>query len=296
MSDPYYGLPVRTIENDTLRVDYLAEAGPRLVRLFLSGNDENLLGEVPEKTWDTPYGKYSLRGGHRLWHSPEAFPRSYFPDDGGVQVDAIDRGVRLVQPVETPTGIRKSIEVQLADQGPRLVITHTLKNEGVWPVELAPWAITVFPLGGVAVLPDRLEPSREGELPPDRRMVLWPYQNWKDQRLQLDNRFLLIHARAQLPPVKVGYPNRSGWIGYYRKGVFICKCFDPQLDQPHSDFGCNAESYCNDAFIELETLGVFTKLEPGASVTHTERWEIFPNLDFPPTFEGIEKLVSTLRL
>jgi len=33
MTLDFHGLPVRSLENDQLRVDYLAEAGPRLVRL-----------------------------------------------------------------------------------------------------------------------------------------------------------------------------------------------------------------------------------------------------------------------
>jgi hypothetical protein len=63
---------------------------------------------------------------------------------------------------------------------------------------------------------------------------------------------------------------------------------------PHVDHGCNAESYCNDEFIELETLGPLVKLEPGQFVTHTETWELYTELVpdlIPPE---IQKVIDAL--
>ena len=47
MTTDFHGLPTRSLENNHLRVDYLLEAGPRLVRLILAGSSANLLAEVP---------------------------------------------------------------------------------------------------------------------------------------------------------------------------------------------------------------------------------------------------------
>jgi len=62
----FHGLPTRSIGNQHLRIEFLAEAGPRIVRLFVGGGDDNLLAELPEVKMETPYGDYSLYGGHRL--------------------------------------------------------------------------------------------------------------------------------------------------------------------------------------------------------------------------------------
>ena len=68
----YYGHPTRRLATDFLTLDYLIDAGPRLVRLSLKGSDTNLLGETPDVGWDMPGGShYHLLGGHRLWASPE---------------------------------------------------------------------------------------------------------------------------------------------------------------------------------------------------------------------------------
>ena len=81
MSQDFYGYPTRTLANEHIRLDYLTTAGPRLVRLSLAGSDDNLLAEVADIKIPTPHGEFNLFGGHRLWHSPEAFPRSYLPDN-----------------------------------------------------------------------------------------------------------------------------------------------------------------------------------------------------------------------
>src|SRR5258708_2911798 len=87
MSGDYFGLPTHSIKSKHLRLEFLAAAGPRLVRLFLGDSGENQLAEAPNFQHDTPYGVYRYLGGHRLWHGPEAFPRSYIPDNDGLTVE-----------------------------------------------------------------------------------------------------------------------------------------------------------------------------------------------------------------
>ena len=61
----------------------------------------------------TPYGDYYFRGGHRIWHAPEAMPRTYIPD-GELQITELPDGVLLESPTEPGTGIRKQIKLQQA--------------------------------------------------------------------------------------------------------------------------------------------------------------------------------------
>ena len=69
---------------------------------------QDLLAEVPDIHWTTPYGEYYLRGGHRLWHAPEAVPRSSVPDNGGLTVEGRDGAVYLSQPPEPVTAFAKA--------------------------------------------------------------------------------------------------------------------------------------------------------------------------------------------
>jgi len=279
----YYGLPTRVLRNQYLRLEFLAAAGPRLVRCapLTAGAQAggNLLAEVPDFKFNTAYGDFHFRGGHRLWHAPEAAPRTYVPDDDGLTIEETPGGVKLIGPVEAATGFRKSIEIQLQPDRPAVTLRHELQYSGAWPVEAAPWAITQLQLGGIGVLPQPAG-AVNGELLPNRQLALWPYASWRDPRLELGDDFMLFRAEAR-PPFKIGYRNTHGWLGYWRAGVFFLKRFDQPGSGPYPDFGSNAEMYCNDAFFELETLGALTRVEPGQTLTHVEVWEIYRGLDLP---------------
>jgi hypothetical protein len=278
MNNDFHGLPTRRLENQHLRLEYLAEAGPRLVRLQPAGSDENLFAELPDLMVYTPYGEYNFRGGHRLWHAPEAMPGSYMPDNTGLKVEELPDGVRLLQPAEPGTGIGKSMEIHLEPDKPILYIHHELRNHGPEPVEMAPWAITQFKLGGTLILPQPAELADPAGLLPNRHLVLWPYTHWDDPRLGLNDDFILIHAQPKLPPLKLGYRNLHGWMGYWQSGLLFVKRFALLASQPYPDYGCNVETYCNDQFIELESLGPLCRLEPGQSTRHTETWELYHGL------------------
>jgi hypothetical protein len=65
-------------------------------------------------------------------------------------------------------------------------------------------------------------------------------------------------------------------------GVLFRKTFDVLAGLPHPDNNCNAEMYCGNQFIELESVAPLTKLQPGDSVSHTETWDILAGLDSLP--------------
>jgi hypothetical protein len=292
----YYTHPTLRIENRFFAVDYLTRAGPRLVRLLVAGSEQNLLAELPEMTIPTSLGDYHILGGHRLWHAPEATPRSYLPDYDGVQVENLpDGSVLLTQPVEPASGMRKAMQLTLAPDAPLLTIQHSLTNAGLWPVECAPWAITQLKLGGLAIIPQQVGVPA-AQLLPDRRMTIWNYTRLQDPRLHLGDDFILLEAASRLPPCKIGVPNPQGWLAYLVGEVLLVKRFTPRPDLPHPDSGCDTEVYCNDQFIELETLGALLVMQPGQTVTHTETWQIFTGVKFPPTLDGVRAMVKALGL
>ncbi len=296
VSPSFHGLRTRSLTNGRLNLEYLDEAGPRIVHLSRAGTDENLMAEVPDIGIPTAYGTFRLYGGHRLWHSPEAMPRSYVPDDGGCIAELIPDGVLLSGPVETPTGIKKSLRVQLAPDRAAVTVTHRLENCGSWPVELAPWAITQLRLGGVAIFPQTQGKLDGPGLLPNRNLVLWPYTRLADPRLSLNDDLCLLHADPDAHPVKIGYLNRAGWAAYLTGGVLFVKRWTPQPEAEHVDFGCNCESYCNDRFIEVETVGPLASLAPGETATHMEEWELLSTEGIAPTLDGVRELVTQLGL
>jgi hypothetical protein len=273
----------RTLQAGFLELDYLENAGPRILGLRYKGS-ANLFASVPEISIPTPYGDYHYIGGHRLWYAPEAMPRSYVPDNDGVTITELSNGLLLQSKLESDTKIRKSIEIHLSPDLPQVSLKHTLENEGLWDVELAPWTITMFRLGGVAILPCQSEEVDMNDLLPNRRISLWAYSKINDPRLLYYDDFICVSANSEMSMLKIGTFNPRGWIAYWNDGVLFRKTFNVQSDDTYPDNGCNAEVYCDEHFIELESLAPLVKLSAGGSVSHTENWELYDRLeqDFIP--------------
>ncbi|HNA56350.1 MAG TPA: hypothetical protein PLM13_18580 [Anaerolineales bacterium] len=270
----------RALKNDFLQIEYFT-ASQRIMGLSLAGKPNMLADISGAPPIQTPWGEFHFRGGHRLWHAPEAMPRTYAPDTGEMIITDLPDGVILETQTEPGTGIRKRIEIHLAADKPSVRLKHTLINDGLWPVELAPWAITQFRLGGTAILPMPVGNVDAAGLLPNRQISFWPYTRINDPRLSLRDDYVIFKADA-LPPFKMGYFNPHGWLAYWLDGVLFRKTFEVQTGSLHPDNNCNAEIYCGDQFVELESLAPLEKLDTNASVTHTETWDIFTDLDSLP--------------
>ena len=204
--------------------------------------------------------------------APEAVPQTYIPDNAGLAIETLADGVRLPQPTESATGICKSIEIRLHDDAPCASLIHRLQNASGRSIEVAPWAITMLPLGSTVIFP-LCSQSDGGMAQPDRALVLWQYTRVRDLRLQISDAYAIIQARAELPPCKIGALNRAGWVAYLRESVLFVKRFQAKPEHPHVDRGCNVEVYCNDRYIELETLAPTQRLAPNEIAEHIETWE-----------------------
>ena len=213
-------------------------------------------------------------------------PRTYAPDTGELQITDLPDGVILETQTEPGTGIRKRIEIRLAAGQPSVTLTHTLINDGLWPIELAPWTITQFRLGGTAILPLPVGNMDPSGLLPNRSLSFWPYARLTDPRLSLRDEFSLFHAEADAT-FKMGYFNSHGWLAYWVDGVLFRKSFGAQTDVKYPDNNCNAELYCNDEFVELESLSPLVTLNPGGSTQHVETWDVFEKSALPDELKEI---------
>ena len=68
------------LRNRRMELVVTTDVGPRIMRLAFRGGP-NLLKEYPEHLGKRGGNAWRLYGGHRLWHAPEASPRTYWPDN-----------------------------------------------------------------------------------------------------------------------------------------------------------------------------------------------------------------------
>ena len=271
-----FPLPIASIENDHLRVDYCTTVGPRLIGLYAKQADMNLLVPTPDIHWPTPHGEYYLYGGHRVWKAPED---SFYncPEDH-LKVDVENDRVTLRSEVDA-SGLQKEISFCL-DQH-RVQLTHRITWHGNQPIEMAPWTITQLPLGGLAILPQ--SGLREGSMP-TRSLAVWPYASLTDPRLELHDDLILVHGTADQKYFKAGSYNPFGWAAYLLNNVLFIKHFPVSDFRKLPDMGSNVETFVWDAYLELETLGELVWLPPGESVTFEETWEILSG-EYHPTLD-----------
>lgn len=254
--------------------------GPRITSLRSTrGRAGNLFLEFPA---DQPrYHGYHLRGGHRLWHAPEDIVRTYQPDDDPLTVKILPKGVQLTQPTEPLTGLQKSVRIEVL--GERTVkVTHTLTNRGIWPVECAPWVLTMLRPGGLGVLP--LHPKGDhakGDLLPTYSLVPWTFTDLSLPLWQLRRDFIAVDVAAAKTAQKLGITHYPGWSAYWVDGTAFVKHAAPIAGARYPDLGSCFEVFTNGTFIELETLGPLSALAPGRSTSHVEHWGVLDGIAKP---------------
>lgn len=268
----YYNLQTDSIENKFLKIEYLIDRGPRIVRLIYKPTKVNLLAEVPGVKLNSPYGEYTVHGGHRVWAAPESPEFTYIPDDNGLTVSKGEGHVRLTGAVEFATGLQKTIEIELVNGAPEVNFRHTLTNKGSNPVTCALWVITMLPAGGSATMPLRGRPG--SPLQADRQIGIWPYTRLNDPRLQITDEELRININDRPDIFKIGSRCPQGWLTYLYNGILFRKEFKFDHGAIYQDMGCNAEIYTDGKIIELESLSGLVTLNPSQSIRHDETWKI----------------------
>ncbi len=287
------GIPIVVAEVGDLLVGVTRTVGPRILFLGHSRRPTfNLFGVLPDATVRTAEGDWRLFGGHRLWTSPEATPRSYSMDDAPVDVQ-VDKGRVVIRGnPEQANSVAKTVTLRPAADG-GLDVVHTIANTGRWPLRFSCWALSVMRAGGFAVVPFAPAKVDAAGLLPDRRLVFWPYSDPADRRFSSDGQFLFVRqVQAAAGPFKVGVTARPAWAAYCVGGMAFVKSF-AAAEGEYPDGGCTVEVYTSAAMLELETLGPLTTVEPGCSVSHTERWRVFADIGpLRPSAAGIAGLVS----
>ncbi|NKI20841.1 hypothetical protein HFN20_06350 [Paenibacillus dendritiformis] len=270
------------LENGIYTVIVPLGFGIRIMHLSLKGG-ENVFFEDTEGAVQHQGEEFAalggegwkLRGGHRLWASPEAYPRTYVPDDKPIQYAVAGNGVKLLAPVEPWTQTAKEIELQFRDD--RIEVIHRITNHGPWPIELAPWALSVMAPGGTAIVPHS---RRETGFLPNRVFALWPYTKMNDERVDWGDDVIQVRQCADIERAfKFGTRNEEGWAAYAVNGTLFEKSYEPQQEAVYPDFGCSFELYTNDKIMELETLGPLAALPPGGQAVHKEIWKLAPCTD-----------------
>lgn len=288
---PYLGAQNNIrLTNGVVELVIATDYGPRVMRYAMvgSGPDGNIFATIDGLTLKTSLGDWYIRGGHRMWIAPEAIPRSYEPDNTPIEAQVDGNTVKLIEPTEKTTQIQKEMWVTLDPTGSHVTVVHRLTNKGLFGVDMAVWALSAMNKGGTAVFPQEPFVSHDAEVRPARPMVLWGYTNLTDPRWIFGKSYFTLHQDPTMKDAqKIGILNRLGWAAYARNGNLFLKRFSYDSAKSYPDYNCNNETFTNDVFLELETLGSLEHVEPGQTITHVENWWLYKGVDLGNGEAGI---------
>ena len=266
------------ISNGEVELIVTGDVGPRIIRYGFVGG-QNLFKEFPEQIGKTGEKDFQLRGGDRVWKAPEDPVATWAPDNVPVTVQITPTGVIAREPVEPLTNLQKEIEVSLAPSGTSVTVSHRITNRGLFTIEFAPWALTMMAQGGMVVTGFPPRGHHPQNLEATNPLTMWAYTNLADPRWKFTRKYLTLRQDPNNSDAqKLGLFNPSTWAAYILNSeVFVKRgTADPAGHYP--DFGCSFETFTNNLFLEVETLGPLSKVAPGTTIQLVEHWGLFRNV------------------
>ena len=272
------------------------DLGPRIIRLGFVGQ-ENEFCEYSDQLPRVGGSEWQPYGGHRLWHAPEVFPRTYYPDNTAVKYEDHQSFIRFICAPEVENGVQKELDVELLEGKAQVRVNHRIRNVGLWPVELAPWAISVMATEGVAVVPLPPRLPHPGNFVVSNTISLWPVTDMSDARFVWGKAFVLFKQSPEnIGPQKIGLSVPAGWGAYARKGPLFLKQVTYQPGASYPDNGCNVELYNQENMAELETLGPLSLIPTGEAVEHLETWTLLDHIPQPRNEADVQTSLLPLLL
>jgi hypothetical protein len=266
------------VELGPYRLDVAEGFGPRVTGLRRGDGPQMFASLGPDAVLRHPGGIYSFRGGHRVWAAPEVARITYAADDDPCVVTAGEDSVEVTGKADA-AGVIKTIAVSLA--GDTLEVTSRIALTSALEDQVAPWAITQLPPGGVAVLPV----TGPATTPlPNRQIILWPYTDLTDDRIEIGKDSILVRASSG-GNLKLGLGAATRRFGYWREGSLFVKGSMPGDGGSVPDFGAAAQLFVGEGFCELETVGSLISGAPGESGAVVEKWTVVECEDLDSAIE-----------
>lgn len=291
------------ISNGDAELIVTLDVGPRVISYRLPGGF-NVMKNYDEMMGNTGEAEWQIRGGLRFWLAPEDLTRTYFPDNNPVKHEQLGpRTVKFIPPPEREYGVQKEMIIALAERGTKVSVTLRVTNIGPLVTELAPWAPTVMAPGGVEIIPQPPHRNHPGhpsnakspaDFAPTQELILWPFFDFTDSRWTLGSRYLMLRQDPKKGPTKIGLAHRMGWVAYLNQGNLFVKRINYVEGATYPDMGTNYQTFSNEDMLEMETVGVLTRLNPGESAELNETWELFGKVSEVRAEEDVDRHILPL--
>ena len=262
---------VFTLKNGNVTMTVDTEKGGKI--LSLKHQDKEV---ISQSRFPESFGSTFWTSPQKEWNWPpvaEFDKMSYTVEQQG------ENRLTISSQVSQRLGLSVGKDFQTDAKDGAFVISYSIKNEGSEPRRVAPWEITRVTNGDGIIF---------FNAPIDS---IWPAG-------LMD--FKAAHGAAwyktdEAPQNRKVNADGSGWLAYCADGLLLIKQF-PDLKAGEPAPGeAEVQVYVNrgKTYIELESQGAYTLLQPGEKLTWTVRWYLKP-VDAAP--EPSEELIKNLSL
>jgi hypothetical protein len=104
---------------------------------------------------------------------------------------------------------------------------------------------------------------------------MWAYTNLADPRWTFTRKYMALRQDPNNHDAqKLGLFNADTWAVYLLNGEAFVKSAQANPAAMYPDFGCSFETFTNNEFLEMETLGPLAKVSPGHVAEQVEHWSL----------------------
>jgi len=274
------------ISNGEVELIVSTDVGPRVLRYGFAGG-QNLFAEFKQEQGKSGEKSWMARGGHRLWMAPEKQPDTYALDNSTVKAVVKGSVLELTAAVEKETGLEKVLIIKLAEKGSDVEVTHRIHNMSGKAKRFAPWALTMMAPGGTAIAAFPKRGTHDANLLPTNPLTMWSYTDFTDKRWTFTKKYMLLRQDPKVSaPQKAGIFNKDTFAAYLLGADLFVKRTTADASKTYVDYGCSFETFTNENFLELETVGPLTDVQAGSGVEHVERWSLHKDVKIPSLKTG----------
>ena len=247
--------------------------------LSLKHGEQEIISQLQRPEW---FGSTFWTSPQREWNWP---PVQEFDKQPYTVVQRTTDHLSITSPVSQRLGLSVGkdyrIEPSRSKKRPgAFVVTYSIKNEGTAPRRVAPWEITrVVNDNGIIFF----------EAPLDS---IWP----ADLMTFTNTYGASWYETDEAPQNRKVNANAAGWLAYSADGFLLLKQFQ-NLRPGEAALGeAEVQVYVNagKTYIELESQGAYTLLQPGESLQWAVRWHLAATGDAPLPSKALMNRVKTL--
>ena len=257
---------LRELKTGPLSATIDTGAGGKIISLKYKGKEVISQTRQPES-----FGSTFWTSPQKEWNWPPVPELDKYPYE--VEIDAADKLV-ITSSVSPRLGVKVKKQFRTVERDHSLVVDYTIVNAGKEPRKVAPWEITRVPNEGLIFF----EAPAEGITPSG----LMPFTfsdgiAWYQTDTTNENRKINSDGK--------------GWLAYLNQDLLLIKKFEDLSPSQPAPGEAEIQVYVNrgKTYIELESQGAYTTLEPGGSLTWTVKWMLSPYQGAAPSKSLLKK-------